>query len=361
MVSNAAEVLENARLSLYPLGSPSAHALPAAAPTDQQDETTIEPKAHDTESYPTRTASLAERRGRRPMQLYVVNQVQGDLSPQSDQECFTLRRTPPEMVHWPSERSTPLPQYTSQICGDLYPDPLVSQQFLENTKQGRLLSYVNQQREAHNLTKESADGHDKGRSMHAKEPPPYLSRGAQPHEPVKSSSLSTPSYPVTSPGLRPLILPAQVAQKSTELTSPRKREPILRQLLLPQDVEERSQYEVEARVIFRAERDSADSSISVQATAQRANAGKIATILALLGQSGEPNLPQRSKILSTAVAPTSLDDIHGSFASLASTYGTTPSCSSTHLPDWAQGTLLLLQNEACQTDWEDEIISGYFD
>lgn len=320
----------------------------------------MESDAHLPGSTPPSTAkSLVERRGKRPMQLFVANR--GDASSQSEQISFIQRRTPPELVQWQSGRSTPLPPYTSHIDSPR-PDCSVDEHFLEDTKQSRVILYVAQQWKAHRAVKEASNQQGKAPTALPKELPPYLSCSE-----LSSSQGETTEdlLPIACPGLRPLILPTQIAKWSAQYGSPQKREPPLRPLLLPQDLEERSQYEVTARVVFRTERDSASSSASTcmpgahPSTSYTATSGKIESILALLDGSGVMHSTPISKAIVQTFPCASLGNIHGSVASLASTYGTTPSCSSAFLSQRSYGSLLLVQTEDCQTDWEDDVISEY--
>ncbi|GJE85564.1 hypothetical protein PsYK624_016430 [Phanerochaete sordida] len=263
---------------------------------------------------------------------------------------------------------TPLPEYTS-YTGDLPSDFPAAAPALGDTKKSRVMSYVAEQREAQGAAARGPKAQNSAATLR-KEPPPYLSRtapGLQSAGGTTPSSTPPLSRSAASPGLRPLILPTHVARRSAESTSPthsspQQKEQALRPLLLPQDLEERSQYEVSARVVFRAERDS-DASVSSSEASDPSSSGtvtpgKIESILVLLDGSGAVR-PSQSKAMVSAIPRSPLGDIHGSIASLASTYGTTPSCSSAFFSVRSHGSLRLTTNDSCHTDWEGEIISEY--
>lgn len=366
VVSETAEVLDHGATHAPPLLPPAPHrqalwnavSAPVPTPTRAIQNTEDTPSVADTETlepkqFSSLAGGIAERRGRRPIRLFVANR--SDHTLHSEQVNFVHHGTPPELVHWPSEYSTPLPQYTSHV--ENYP---VAQPSLRDVKRSLILSYVAQQQEARNEVK----GGSNDLATPVREPPSYLSAieprlsaGKKDVSRTIEDALATPR-PVASPGFRTLVLPMQLAKRSA-------KDSLLRPLLLPQDLEERSQYEVAARVVFRAERDSVNSGVSTSelgssgSTSHTETAAKIEGILALLDDSGVMHSTPIAKACISIFSRGALGELHGSVASLASTYGTTPSSSSVFVSEGSRASLFLESREDHQTNWEDEIISTY--
>ena len=316
---------------------------------------------------PSPTKSISERRGKRPLQLFVANP--GDSSCQSDQAGRIRREPSQDPVQWPSGSSTPLPQYTSYV--DDRPADLHS---LRDVKHGLILSYVTQQQEAHEKARASTNQQAKTSTTPDKEPPSYVSAtepdtlGASANAAEAAEhAFEPPQRPPSTPGLRPLILPTWISKRSVEALPRRKKEPALRPLLLPQDLRERSQYTMVAPTPLSPAHDSSDIGASICKSPIHAlrpdttMSARIDGILKLLDDSG---VTHSTPILRAGISVfpfIDLGSVHGSVASLASTHGTASSGSSEFVSEESRRSILILPSDDCLTDWENEIISIYCD
>lgn len=259
---------------------------------------------------------------------------------------------------WATRCSTPLPPYTQCMEG------LRSEITMDDTKQASLrelkhtlvLSYISQQAQVVAC-----------QDVQAAKPPPYLSsKAGDGGSETGKKSMSDVEETIeqgAKPSLRPLRLPEQLA-KRTQPGSDAARPVLLRPLLLPQDFQERCQLGTAQASGFGVDyhpvkRDvsSMSSRPTIQDIGDDRGSPQLDDIVALLNASGiMHSTPKSSK--ARASYPTMPSS--GLESSLASTYGSTPSCSvSFELASRARDSLLLMSKGELEADWENEIISAY--
>ena len=307
-------------------------------------------------AFDDKSLGLSERRGKGKLTLIVVNRGDtpnlAESSPLSRGNLLTPGSTPR------SACSTPLPRYTPCIEGPPSARGLSTNRrtSLSGTKKRIMWSYITQQ-QAQVAEKEVENG-----SENLSAPPPYLSAkdpGTRTERGQEYSSASMqknmdPTPPVANAlGLRPLILPAQLAAQDAVELSGRPRQLVMRQLILPQDIKERGKHGMTTLTEL-------ESVTAIPAAVSACGIGTLGDplqlddIAVLLNEGGVlHSTPKQSRSMMQ------LEYLPESLESLASTFGTTRNDSLVSISDHACDTLLLPSVPEAGSDWEVRIIGAY--